>query len=187
MAGMAKRSKVEELRNRGTSPDRGGAGFCVELLEVAIDWARVYQITKDFGVPLATFLLGMLVQSRRQTRTDEREEFNRLQDLRRADNVEREKRINRVLDNYVPAMMRDANESGAIAAGILALHDWTEYRDFCSRAEPQFDLVMSRFRRRGERSFGMNSCPAYFEAWKDATRNGAHHPDYDAIFERLKS
>jgi hypothetical protein len=67
--------------------------------------------------------------SRRQAITAMEEE------QRRSAAAAREARIEQVTRSYIANNIQDANMSGALAAGVLSLQDWTEVRDFCERVD----------------------------------------------------
>jgi hypothetical protein len=163
---------------------------------MAIDWPKTYEVLKDWGLPVITFIAGIWVQRLNDKRQDRiRLDDQAREDLRRKEKAdtdrasEREARINRVVDVYVQGTIggnRILNEDGAIKAGVLQLQDWTEARDFCIRATSRVthsgDVPIPlgrRSRLKDEQLF------VYFERFREARAAYGGSFDVDRLISEL--
>lgn len=99
-------------------------------------------LTVNFGIigiiVAATVAISIqAVRQWRENRFREEDARARAEASAKQDATERERRISDLVNRYAKDTLRIANEDGALAAGVLALRDWTEVRDFCNRAEVQ--------------------------------------------------
>ena len=148
----------------------------------------VYDLAKDVGIPLGTFAVGMWVEHVRKARAERESTKNRNDDLERAAANAREERIVRVLAAYMEGAKgyRIFNEDGALAAGALELHDWTEVRDFCDRAAERVSSpgdapipAVRRGRLQNERLL------QYFRLWRERRQVQGASFDVEGLFAEL--